>query len=343
MNGARLRRLGMILLAFGVAAACHRGPTEVPKPHEAHVPRSLRSIASAATSKARHWRSDAILVKLELHIEEAQSEKIFDFYSPDDATGYSVAIGTGPERDAVLSSARWGTLPIAPDFPALSVAEATARTRGMKGALHSAALTAIKLCGLATVMRWQLVPADAAHADLKSYDVYFYADPASGEPPMDWHEAEQLADASIQGDNGAWTSLMQAAQAGDPNAATNVGYVYSIGAPMAAKSYARAGPYFCLAAFEGSPAAQFDLALMYEHGWGVGAPSIETSGILYRQAAAQGLPEALAHSESRRLPSSSQSATFIKARAWNPAGKGAVAATASDYPDRFPPDRWPID
>jgi len=280
-----------IALLASLVAGCHgSGGTSGPS-GEGNAP-GLKSIAASAMNKARHWHSDAILVNLEVRNDGAQSQKIFEFYAPSDMSGYSVTTGMGPESDQALNSVSWGTQAIPLEFPDLSEAVDAMRARGMKGGVGGATLTAVKLCGFMTVMRWELLPRNADQPDIKSYDVYFYADPASGERPMDWHEADDLADKSLKGDRSAWASLTQAAQTGDPNAATNVGYVYGIGAPMAPKNFAQAGPWFCAAAFEGSPAAQFDLGLMFENGWGVGPSSIDTSGILYYPAAVQGLPEA---------------------------------------------------
>jgi len=282
--------LTMALLA-SVLAGCH-GSGETSGPSWEGSTSGLQSIAASALSKARHWHSDAILVHLEVRNDGTQAQKIFEFYAPSDMSGYSVTTGMGPEIDQALNSVSWGTQAIPLEFPDLSEAESAMRVRGMKGGLRGGTLTAVKLCGLLPIMRWELLPMNADQPDIKSYDVYFYADPASGERPMDWHEADDLADKALKGDGSAWASLTQAAQSGDPNAATNVGYVYGIGAPMAPKNHAQAGPWFCAAAFEGSPAAQFDLGLMFENGWGVGPGSIDTSGILYYPAAAQGLPEA---------------------------------------------------
>lgn len=335
--------------------------------------------------KARHWHSDAILVNLEVRNDGAQSQKIFEFYAPSDMSGYRVTSGKGPEIDEVLNSVSWGTQAIPLEFPDLSETESDMRARGMKGGVRGATLTAVKLCGLLPVMRWELRPMNAHQPDIKSYDVYFYADPASGERPMDWHEADDLTDKALTGDSIAWTSLTQAAQGGDPNAATNVGYVYGIGAPMAPKNYMQAGEWFCAAAFEGSPAAQFDLGLMFENGWGIGPAYIDTSGLLYYPAAAQGLPEAQLNLGARvwRVREGSEknaeqwwqkaaaqgldagnkniaaihsrnhqqtpfemvplieSTAFIEARNWNPKAKGIIAGSASEYPDRFPPNGWP--
>ncbi len=282
------------LLALASAWGCHRPEPEPESQQGSSAPSGLPRLAEAAMKKARRWHADAILVNVEVASQGGPFETTLEFYAPSDFTGYLVREGIGPESDQALGGAvSWGTEPIPLDFPDFPDVVAAMRARGMKGPVIGGTLTAVKLCGMMPVMRWEVLPSAADQPGITDYDVYFYANPRTAPRPMDWHQVDDLADKTLKGDIRAWASLREAAQRGDPNAATNVGYVFGVGAPGVPKDFLKAGPWFCAAAYQGSPAAEFNLGLMLDKGWGVG-PGYGGRGAsnLYYPAAAQGVPEA---------------------------------------------------
>jgi len=288
------------LLTLGIAGGCHRSE-QTPESRqggsagglvELNPPSGLPKLAAAARKKARHWHSDAVLVNLEVKRQGGQFQTTFDFYAPSDMTGYIVMKGIGPGSDQAVGTANWGTQPIPSDFADFPDAVAAMRARGMKGLVSGGTLSAVRLCGIMPVTRWKVSPANTEQPLVNDFDVYFYADPESAPKPMDWRQADELADKTRKGDATAWASLRQAAERGDPNAATNLGYLFAVGAPGVGKDFSQAGSWFCAAAYQGSPAAEFDLGLMFEKGWGVDQSWAGEAGNLYYPAAIQGLPEA---------------------------------------------------
>ena len=178
-NGATAICLPMAaVLTLAMLWGCHR--SEHASPLSTTRPFELSQIAAAAMKKARHWHSDAILVKVEVKNDGAQTEKIFEFYAPGDKSGYIITSGIGHEGEQVVGAANWGTIPIPADFPDLSEAIKAMRARGMKGGVSGGTLKAVKLCGPKTMMRWEILPRNADQRDIKSYDVYFNADPPCG-------------------------------------------------------------------------------------------------------------------------------------------------------------------
>jgi hypothetical protein len=178
-NGATAIRLAMTaVLTLALLWGWHR--SEHASPSSTTTPFELSQIAAAAMKKARHWHSDAILVKVEVKNDGAQSEKIFKFYAPSDNSGYIITSGIGHESEQAVGAANWGTIPIPVDFPDLSEAIKAMRARGMNGGVRGGTLTAVKLCGPKTMMRWEILLKKADQPDIKSYDVYFNADPPCG-------------------------------------------------------------------------------------------------------------------------------------------------------------------
>ncbi len=299
-TAARLSIALSAALTLATVSGCRRSD-ETPTPPSsggggfvyAEPPSGLPKLAAAAMKQARSWHADAVLVNVEIKSDGSQFNTTFEFYAPSDMTGYVVTTGPGPQTAQSVGAVSWGTLPIPPDFADFPDAVAAMRARGMKGLVSGGTLTEVKLCATMPVMRWEVTPASGDQPpSVTGSDVYFYASPESGAPPMDSSHANDLADRALKGDVGALASLRDAAERGDPNAATDLGYVLAVGAPGAARDYSQAGAWSCAAGYQGSPAAQFNYGLLFDKGW-IGDPgSMSNSVPPYYTAANQGMAQA---------------------------------------------------
>jgi TPR repeat protein len=344
-------------IAIAAAAGCHRsggGESSGSGNQSNGTPSDLRKIAAGAIKKARQWHPDAIMVSLEIENSSGQAQITMEFVSPSDLTGYTVTEGIGPESDQPAGSVNWGTEPIPADFLDYPNAVAAMRSRGMKGLATGGTLTAVKLCGVVPVMQWLITPGSEISIP-GGYVVYAWGSPQSARP-MDWRTANHLLERIQKGDANALDKLKAAAAIGDPNGATDYGYVLAVGAPNVPKDIAGAAPWFCAAAYEGNPAAQFNLGLMSERGWGLPQQDVSSATALYSYAAAQGLADAqlnlgalcFKHGCSALLPNGSNEERTRIAREQfeKAAAQGIAAATqnlakvnahAAEAPGRFTP------
>lgn len=102
------------------------------------IPSGLPQKAEAALAAARHWRSDAELMIIEVtdYANNGQFQIKYSFFSPADGTGL-VAVGN---NSLPVGAANWGTAPISAHFLDLPVAVQQARVHGLQGAFNNAVL-----------------------------------------------------------------------------------------------------------------------------------------------------------------------------------------------------------
>lgn len=112
--------------------------------------------AFAALGKARQWRSDAILVMVEVNDYGGAGNFTikFSFYSPADRTGlWVIATAQGSSLVSEAGAVNWGTLAIPQLFLDLPEAVQKARALGMQGKMDHAMLRASSY-GL----NWEITP-----------------------------------------------------------------------------------------------------------------------------------------------------------------------------------------
>jgi tetratricopeptide (TPR) repeat protein len=102
------------------------------------TPSGLPGKAEAALAAARHWRSDAELMVIEVtdYANNGQFQIKYSFFSPSDGTGLVVV----SNNSLPVGAANWGTAPISAQFLDLPVAVQQAHVHGLQGAFNNAVL-----------------------------------------------------------------------------------------------------------------------------------------------------------------------------------------------------------
>jgi tetratricopeptide (TPR) repeat protein len=122
----------------------------------AGVPSGIPQKAAAGLTKARQWRSDAILVMVEAndYSETGNFLLKFSYYSPSDHTGLWITTGGGvPDNLMQAGTVNWGTQAIPANFADLPDAVQQARSSGM-GAVVDHAILRVGNQGL----KWEITP-----------------------------------------------------------------------------------------------------------------------------------------------------------------------------------------
>jgi tetratricopeptide (TPR) repeat protein len=102
------------------------------------TPSGLPGKAEAALAAARHWRSDAELMLLEVtdYANNGQFQIKYSFFSPSDGTGLVVM----DNNSLPVGAANWGATPIPAQFLDLPAAVQQARVHGLQGTFNHAIL-----------------------------------------------------------------------------------------------------------------------------------------------------------------------------------------------------------
>ncbi|MGA7919993.1 MAG: hypothetical protein WCA38_09990 [Candidatus Acidiferrales bacterium] len=134
--------------------------------------------AFAALGKARQWRSDAILVMVEVNDYGGAGNFTikFSFYSPADRTGlWVIATAQGSSLVSEAGAVNWGTLAIPQLFLDLPEAVQKARALGMQGKMDHAMLRASSY-GL----NWEITP--VSDPNLRVFTIKANLDASSSQP-----------------------------------------------------------------------------------------------------------------------------------------------------------------
>jgi len=102
------------------------------------IPSGFPEKAEAALAAARHWRSDAELMLLEVtdYANNGQFQIKYSFFSPSDGTGLVVM----DNNSLPVGAANWGATPIPAQFLDLPAAVQQARVHGLQGTFNHAIL-----------------------------------------------------------------------------------------------------------------------------------------------------------------------------------------------------------
>jgi len=128
------------------------------------IPSGLPALVKRSAELARGWRSDAVLVGLNVKPSPLSQQRLFvemEFYSPSTRNGLWVMAGQPglpPMMDAGIVD--WGTLGIPPSFVDLGAALKTASSYGLKGPIDHATLRVWRPDKRAPVLAWSIAPKD---------------------------------------------------------------------------------------------------------------------------------------------------------------------------------------